>query len=230
MYCVKCGVKLADTEQKCPLCNTVVYHPDVEQPTVEQLYPSNKFPKAGAGKRSLSGAVIMLFMIPMVLSFFSDIQPDGKLDWFGYVAGALALSYVVVALPLWFYRPNPVIFLPCDFAAAAAYLWYINRETNGNWFFSFALPVIAGFAVIVCAVVTLLRYVGKGKLYIFGGALMAMGVFLLGIEYFLTATFPISFIGWSVYPLIVLVLVGGLLIYLAINSIAREIVERKLFF
>ena len=29
MYCVKCGVELADSEKKCPLCGTPVFHPDI---------------------------------------------------------------------------------------------------------------------------------------------------------------------------------------------------------
>ena len=41
MYCIKCGVKLADSEKKCPLCNTVVYHPDLQQNEVKPLYPIN---------------------------------------------------------------------------------------------------------------------------------------------------------------------------------------------
>ena len=37
MYCVKCGVRLADTEKVCPLCATRVYHPDLEQPKTPPL-------------------------------------------------------------------------------------------------------------------------------------------------------------------------------------------------
>ena len=27
MYCVKCGVELADSQRVCPLCGTRVFHP-----------------------------------------------------------------------------------------------------------------------------------------------------------------------------------------------------------
>ena len=27
MYCIKCGVELADSEKSCPLCQTPVFHP-----------------------------------------------------------------------------------------------------------------------------------------------------------------------------------------------------------
>ena len=230
MYCIQCGVHLADTEKKCPLCNTVVYHPDIEQGKARELYPVGKMPKPGAGRAFFCGAILILFMIPLILTFFSDLLLDGALDWFGYVAGGLVLVYLIFALPVWFKKPNPVIFVPCDFAACAVDLFLVNLLSGGDWFFSFALPVVAGLALITCTPVTLLRYVRRGKLFVVGGVIMAVGAWVLMIEQLLVATFSLPFIGWSVYPLISLALIGGLLIYLALNSDARERVERKLFF
>ena len=43
-------------------------------------------------------------------------------------------------------------------------------------------------------------------------------------------TFQLKFTFWSLYPLVTLVLFGGMLIYLAINKNAREMAKRKLFF
>lgn len=230
MYCIKCGVELADTEKKCPLCNTAVYHPDFVNAAEWPLYPSNKIPKRSSGSKALNGAVIILFLIPLFICFTADLQMDGRLDWFGYTAGALILAYIVLALPMWFCKPNPVIFVPCDFAATGLYLLYINLATGGTWFLSFALPVTAGLCLITCTVVTLLYYLRKGRLYIIGGALMALGAFILLIELLVGMTFRLRFIGWSIYPLCALFLFGGLLIYFAINRTAREMMERKLFF
>lgn len=230
MYCIKCGVQLGDTEKKCPLCNTVVCHPDFMNTAERPLYPSNKMPKSNSGSKALNGAVIILFLIPLFVCFAADLHMDGRLDWFGYVAGALILTYVAIALPMWFRKPNPVIFVPCDFAAAGLYLLYIDLATGGTWFLSFALPVTAGLCLITCAVVTLLYYLRKGRLYIIGGAFMAMGAFMLLIEFLMGITFHLRFVGWSIYPLCVLILFGGLLIYFAINRTARETMERKLFF
>lgn len=230
MYCIKCGVKLADTEKKCPLCDTVVYHPDLQQAPQPPLYPANKLPKSNSGSKVLNGAVIMLFFIPLLVCFFADLSLDGNMEWFGYVAGALLMAYVAIALPLWFRKPNPVVFVPCDFAAAGGYLLYINRATEGDWFLTFAFPVVGGMGLLTCAVVTLFYYLRRGRLYILGGAFMALGAFMLLIEFLLNVTFGLPMIGWSIYPLVVLVLFGGLLIYFAINSSAREMIERKLFF
>ena len=39
MYCIKCGVELADSEKKCPLCGTVVFNPEVARPDGAPPYP-----------------------------------------------------------------------------------------------------------------------------------------------------------------------------------------------
>ena len=230
MDCIKCGVKLAGTEKRCPLCSTIVFHPDFESISDRPLYPSNKLPTNNSGSNVLNVVVIILFLIPLIVCFVADLSLDGRLEWFGYVAGALAISYIALALPLWFEKPNPVIFVPCNFAAVGLYLLYINFVTNGDWFLSFAFPITAGLGLISCAVITLLHYLRRGKLYIIGGAFLALGVFMLLIEWLMGITFGLRFIGWSIYPLVVLVLFGGLLIYFAINRAAREMIERKLFF
>jgi hypothetical protein len=116
------------------------------------------------------------------------------------------------------------------FLGSGLYLMYINFILKGDWFLTFGLPVCLGFGIIATVVVTLLYYLKKGKLYIWGSAFMALGLFLMLIEYLMVITFKINFIGWSLYPLCVLVLLGGLMFFLAINESARRVMERKLFF
>ncbi|MBE6530610.1 MAG: zinc ribbon domain-containing protein [Ruminococcaceae bacterium] len=229
MFCVNCGVKLADTEKKCPLCGIEVYHPDLAQPEARPLYPKNNSPKPKPNSKALGGVVIILFLIPMLVTLLADLHNDLSLDWFGYVAGGIIVAYVALALPMWFRKPNPVIFLPCSFAAATVYLLYINLASGGTWFMSFAFPVMGALTLIFSATVALFKYVGRGKLYILGGTFIALGGVSLLIEFLLTLTFEIAFKGWSIYPLATLFLLGGLLIYLGINRSAREMMERKLF-
>lgn len=230
MYCVKCGVKLADTEKKCPLCDTVVYHPDVKQADARPLYPTGRRPKPQANPKVFNGFLIVLFSIAILICYIADTQRDGGIDWFGMAALGIVFGYILIALPLWFKKPNPVIFIPCDFAAAILYLLYINLATGGSWFMSFAFPISGAVGLIVCAIVTLTYYIKRGWLYIFGGGLIALGGLMILLEFLLDITFNIDYIGWSIYPLIVLALLGGGLIYLGIDRSAREYMERKLFF
>lgn len=58
----------------------------------------------------------------------------------------------------------------------------------------------------------------------------AVGAIPLAVELLLVKTFSVAFTGWSVYPLVVLCLLGGGMLYLGMNSTAREVMQRKLFF
>lgn len=229
MYCINCGVKLADTEQTCPFCRTAPDIPLVKREPVRTLYPENRYPNGTVKTGAVNGTVLFLFMLPLLVTFFVDLHYDRKLNWFWFVAGAIVLAYVIIALPLWFRKPNPIIFVPCDFGAIALYLLLIQILTVSNWYFPFALPVTGSIGLIVTAMVVLLRCLRKGKLYILGGGTLALGAVVLLIELLLTATFSLPFVGWSVYPLTALTVLGGLLIFLAISGSAREKMERKFF-
>lgn len=229
MYCVKCGVKLAASEIKCPLCGTVPYHPELIREEGRPLYPGNSLPPKVVRPKVAQAVILVLFLMPLLITLLCDLRINRAVTWSGYVIGALIMSYVILALPGWFEKANPVVFVPCDFVAVGLYLLYINLATGGNWFLSFAFPLVGGIGLIVTAMVTLLRYVRRGQLYILGGGAMAFGFFTPVMEFLLNLTFHRSFVGWSIYPFVALVLLGGLLIYLAINKVARETMERKLF-
>ncbi len=229
MYCVKCGVKLGDAEKICPLCGTRAFHPDMPEQSGTPLYPEGE-PIARKNTKTLVSLLTIFYVLPAILVVICDWQINQSITWSGYVLGALVLSYVSIVLPMWFKRPNPVIFTPCAFAALAAYLLFINYEVGGHWYLTLALPLTGAVCLIVTAVVTLMRYVPRGALYIFGGALILLGCCVLLLEFLLIITFPVySFIGWSLYPLVVLVILGLALIYLAIYRPARELIERKFF-
>ena len=88
----------------------------------------------------------------------------------------------------------------------------------------------AAIGLIVTAVTVLVKYCKRGRLYIFGGALIAIGGAMLLIEHLLVVTFGVGHLAlWSQYPMTALVLVGSLLIFLAICRPARETMERKFF-
>ena len=230
MYCIKCGVRLADTENKCPLCGTVPFHPEITREEAEPLYPRDRYPEIRVGRKSLMGMLTILFLIPLLIAVVCDLQINGEVVWSGYVGGGLLLGYVVFLLPHWFRRPEPVAIVSGDFVMMGLLLLYVSWKTQGGWFLSFGFPVVGYLGLLTAAVVALLRYVRGGELYIFGGALAALGGFMPVIELLLEITFqPIHFIGWSWYPLIALVLMGGALIFLAICRPARETMSRKFF-
>ena len=168
MYCIKCGVGLAESENKCPLCGTRVYHPDLELPEGTPLYPCENDPVKQANRWRIMLLLTLMYLLPMSICLVCDLKLGSAVSWSGYVIGAMTVFYVMVALPNWFYHPNPVIFVPCSFAAVGLYLMYINFVTNGDWFLTFAFPVTGGICIIISAMVALFYYLKKGKLYITG--------------------------------------------------------------
>ena len=230
MYCVNCGVKLADSQMKCPLCGTVVYHPDIQRPQAEPMYPKNSMPSPQVNPRSAQIIATALFLLPMLITVQCDWRLSGSITWSGYVIGALAIAYCLFVLPNWFRRPNPVVFCTLNFAAAGLYLLYINHVTEGNWYWSFGLPVTAALGLICTVVTALLRYLRRGRFYILGGTLAAFGLFVLLIELLLCLTFDtMRFVGWSTYPMTVLLVLGLTLICLGRSHRAREKMERKFY-
>ena len=230
MYCIKCGVELADSEKVCPLCGTRVFHPDLPCGSGEPPYPPAEHLTEEVSRVGALFVVTVCMLLPAVISVLVDWRVNGGIVWSGFVLGGLALLYVLAVLPLWFKRPNPVIFVPVDFAAIGVYLLYVDLATRGGWFFSFALPVTGAAMVLVTAVVTLLRYVPSGALYTLGGGLILAGGFNVLVEFLLNLTFHLhdTFL-WSFYPLAVCVVLGAMLLVIAACKPLRRSLHKKFF-
>lgn len=228
MYCANCGVKLADTEKRCPLCGTEAYHPDIERPEVDPLYPKDFVPKRELSKTTLHIILLAIFMIPIFVTLYCDFYINRSITWSAYVIFAVSLVYIICILPFWFKRPTPAVFVPIDFFVLILFLHYINFATGGDWFLSFAFPVVTYLGLIVTAACVLLYYLKKGHLYVIGGFFIALGFFMDIIELFIMITFKLDFDGWSLIPMIPLVLLGLGMIAIATSRSAREALARKL--
>ncbi len=230
MYCVKCGVELADSEKKCPLCGTPVFHPDIERKPAEPPFPPDRRHAENVSRVGILFVLTVLFVLPAAICLLCDWRINGGIVWSGYAAGGIALLYILVLLPMWFRHPNPVIFVPVDFVAIGLYLLYIDLATGGHWFLSFAFPVTGAIGVLVTAVVALTRYLHAGYLYIYGGGLILGGALAMLIEFLLNLTFQVhETFFWSFYPLVAGVLLGLMLIVIAVCKPLRESLRKKFF-
>ena len=227
MFCVKCGVELADSESKCPLCNTPVYYP--ENARGELKFPEYKNTREPLNARGLSFVISFFAVIAAIICVICNMTVDDELSWSVYAVAALALAYVIFVLPSWFRHPSVAVFVPLDFGMAAVFVGIIAVMTRADWYFSFALPVIAFFALITSSVAILSYYIRRGYLYIWGGASILLGVFLPILELLLHLNFKIEGnFHWSFYPCTALILIGIMLIVIAIVKPFRESL-RKIF-
>ena len=230
MYCIKCGVELKDSEKVCPLCRTMVFHPDIPSPDGGKPYPEYVAPAKRFNRFGALFVLTFVFLVPALVTLMIDIEISSKIVWSGYVVGGLLVSYAAFVLPFWFRRPNPVIFIPCACASGILFLLYICLATGGRWFLPLAFPIAGIASLFLTVVVALLRYLKKGKLYVFGGAFIALGGFSVLIEMFINITFDsIKFVFWSIYPLIACVLIGLFLITIAVCKPLRRSLDKRFF-
>ena len=134
MYCMNCGVRLGEGETRCPLCGLRAYHPDIPRQVGEPLYP-RQWVAPEPERTSMRFLFTIIALAAAAVCLLVDLSLWSRVTWSGYVLGALAVAYVLLALPLWFRRPNPVVLLPVDFVAVGLYLLYINLKTGGGWFY-----------------------------------------------------------------------------------------------
>ena len=230
MYCIKCGVELSDTKKACPLCGTVPYHPEISETSEFPSYPPFVKPEKKMNKRLTMLLLTLLYALFAAQIALCDVMISSRLSWSPYAIGGMALLYLGAFLPLWFKKPNAVIFTPCFFAGAELYLLMANALTGGGWFLSFAFPVAGIAGLVITAVVALIKYVGKGYFYIVGGAVIAMGAYVVLVEMFATFTFSLEeFHMWSVYPASGCLFLGASLIVLGICEPLRNWFAKKFF-
>ena len=231
MYCIKCGVELADSEKICPLCGLKVYHPELEKPkNIEYPYPKFERSTEQVTRLGLMAILILFFLLPIILTLICDISINHSITWSGYVIGGIITLYIITVLPSWFRKPNPVIFVPVDFGVIALFVLYIDIINQGKWFLTFALPLILGIGIIVTAVVTLTKYLPKATLYISGGATIAFGALTVLVDHLINVTFNTGRgIFWAWYPLTVLTVIGLMLIFIAICKPLRDTLKKKFF-
>lgn len=80
MYCVKCGVELADSEKKCPLCGTEVICPGEEKREISPP-PYPPYPGAvreGVSRNGVLFVLTVLFLLPFCLCLICDIKINGR--------------------------------------------------------------------------------------------------------------------------------------------------------
>ena len=229
MYCIKCGAHLSDGQTTCPICNTIVYHPDFEI-AEKSTYPKTDFKSEEFNYRGLMFVITVLFLIPLLLPVVLDIGWSGGISWSGYVFGGVLLFFISFVLPFWFKKPNPVIFVPCSVAGVVIYLWYICFATGGEWYFPFGLPITLSMGLIVSTMTALFKYLRRGRLYIVGGAFIAVGAWTILVELLTRYTFGYNaHFYWSVTSLGVCFIFGMLMIIIAIVKPFKESL-RKIFY
>lgn len=160
-YCVNCGVELAPSEIKCPLCGVEVINP--AQPVVEnpwQPYPHRDDPRiAQTNRRFIAAMITIALAFPMAICLAIDYTYSGQLGWSLYVAGALAMLWFWLAPSFLYNKPRFVLVMLPVSGSLLGFLYLIEYLTvsKSRWFISLAMPLVLLLTLLASAVTLLAR-------------------------------------------------------------------------
>ncbi|MGI6608506.1 MAG: DUF6320 domain-containing protein [Erysipelotrichaceae bacterium] len=229
MYCVKCGVKLSDDLNVCPLCQTKVYYNEEQVKVLkEKKYPETLPTKSNANK-SLASILTMFSLLAVSIILTLCYQLYGEINWGGYAIFSIGVFYCVFILPLWFDKFNPIVSVVINHTAISLFLLYINVKTDGNWFLSFALPLNIIICVNVVLAIILIKYVSKGRYFFAGGIIILIGLSSMLVEFFQHITFNTKMFLWSIYVINCCGIFGIFLILAGIIKPLRNYLNKRFF-
>lgn len=233
MYCMKCGVRMADGSDRCPLCGTENRLPDKDRlpdkkekfRTYPERYPEN----TPSGYVPLAAFLTAFCLITCTVVMMICVRLYGAAAWGGYAALGIATVYMIAVFPLWFPRRDPLIFMPVAHLAVGGYLLYICLKTGGHWFLSFAFPLTGISCLVLTALSALLFRIRDKRLYIAGGTFLIMGGFSILVEFFEHITFGTVMFRWSLFAAGMSGAFGIFLILAAIVPRLSEFLKRHFF-
>ncbi len=167
-YCVRCGVELDESAEKCALCGTEVLLPETDAKTsAPPAYPEKLIIPPSIRKRYAAFLVSVILLIPNIVCLLINILMPESGVWSVYVVSSSILFWLVAVLPLMINKIYPYLLLAIDTAAALMYAYvffYIFRE-NG-WYFKLAVPFILTFALFCLIFIAWVKKRRRGKLSI----------------------------------------------------------------
>lgn len=141
-YCVHCGVELAESEKRCPLCNTEVIDPAaISVQEIHYPYPAEiQYPSVSL-RRGASVFISIALAIPLLCCLIADFTTDFRLSWSFITAGGLFLIFFLFLFPNLFRRPKVWLFLLLDIPVVWVFLCVICIILRGDWWLMPALPL-----------------------------------------------------------------------------------------
>ena len=134
MYCVKCGVELADSQRVCPLCGTRVFHPDIPRTPADPPYPPDERVHPEEVNRSgVCFILTALALLPAVICVLCDWRINGGILWSGYASGGILLLIPSIDETIQLFVPGRAgmitdVMIDCCGAATGVVLRYLLRS------------------------------------------------------------------------------------------------------
>ncbi len=231
-YCVQCGVELAASEMRCPLCGVPVQNPAAPpDPNAPRPYPPPAESLEEKGSRRY--AVVLgsiLLGLPAALCLLVNLLLGGRITWSAYVVGALGMLWVCILSPVVLRRAVLPFCIAADSAALALYLLLIYLWSGrGGWYLPLALPL-----VVLCGALLLLtvEVLVRAKLrllqkisVVLGGVILLVGGIEVVCDLYSQSTIRLT---WSPFVMLPCLAIALLLFEIDHNEAVKEQIRRRL--
>ena len=231
-YCVNCGVELDATLKKCPLCETIVYHPGKMEVDKQETFPNKKGEVETVSKKESIIFVSILLLTVTVTCALLNILVYNRYWWSIPVNG--------VCVTLWFFFMAAIFcekitvygMILLDAIAIGNYLFMISLITSSDrWVTMIGLPILlVTFGLLELSVFlskTLPSSLLTGTLYFF--------VTIAGVCVTIEATIDnylreVIRLGWSAIVLTVCAIISVFIILILMMGRLRNSIRRRLHF
>jgi len=234
-YCVECGVRLADSEKICPLCNTKVINPNhPEDMEHDRPYPSRVQQINGLKRRELAWVVFLFLLVPVAATVIIDLLTGGvpfSLSWSVIVIGVGAMLAVWTLVPIIFPKLSVYLHMAIDSAAVAGLLAIIAAYLGDwQWCVGLGIPIVAATCIAACGMVAIVRSSLLRPITRAACACLVIGVFIVALELIIDHyTLGILAVTWSLYAIVPLVSLALLLLFISRKPGLMDELKRRLF-
>ncbi len=231
-YCVECGVKLGEAEEKCPLCETVVQNPiHPYNPRAPKPFPvRTKEQNLQIDRRYLLGLISTAMLLPAGLSMVIDLFFGGRITWSIYPIGALVLLFVAMAVPILIKRHRIYITIGMDAVVLLGYLKMVELLSGSQgWFSPVAFPVIILAALMVLGVTASIRQRLIRELAIPATILIMVSILALSVELLVSSQmFKELKVVWSPFVMLPCGFIALMLYIVHSHAPLREELKKRL--
>lgn len=230
-YCVHCGVQLAPSEARCPLCQTPVVDPAAPyDPALPREFPvRSREQRLEINPWTTLALAAVLLTVPALICLLIDLLGNGALTWSLYPIGAFGMIFLGIVPPVAL-RKNVFFWtVAADVGALCMYLWLVQYLSGGTWFQTIVFPVLLLLGVMLVAMASSIR---QGMLR--GLGIPAMGLLLvcvvaLAVDLLVMATLTAQVrVTWSAFVMIPCGVISAMLWLVHRNHALRSELKRKL--
>ena len=232
-YCEHCGVELAPSERRCPLCDTPVLDPNrQEEPAVESSFPELvDLTDKRINTRFLTLLIGLLLLAPLTAVVLIDLLTTHDLTWSRYVMGAELCLLAFFVFPSNVKLRRPYLYIAVDVAVAALYVLMIHAATGAaGWYLAFALPLILALGGTALLGTMICRRRAINKLGKCGWLIILLALLAVAFDLILSRfLFGRASVNWSGYVAVPLLVVGLLLWGVSRSRTVCDWIRRNLF-